>query len=262
MNLKTTDFFWILPLALALGAGLSSLQPGNWLMGFASFSFLFILAFSLFTIALRWAASSLRPAQDDASLSTSNEGRLSAARSLLGLPSQLAKPGLHVGEHAPAEHFVVPFGFEQAFPHEPQFEVESRLASQPFPMRPSQLANPELHDWMLHAPEEQLPAAFAGLHGTPHAPQFVVVFSGVSQPLTGLPSQSPNPTGRCSLPIRATLKHSPRTPSASGLSASEAPPNMPAEPACLQRISGRGEECRPGSRSGATARGFGSQKRF
>jgi hypothetical protein len=55
MNLKKTDFFWILPLALVLGAALSSLQPGNRLIGFASFSFLFLLSFSLFTIALRWA---------------------------------------------------------------------------------------------------------------------------------------------------------------------------------------------------------------
>jgi hypothetical protein len=54
MNLKKTDFLWIAPLALVLGAGMSSLQPGNWLIGFASFSFLFLLSFSLFTSALRW----------------------------------------------------------------------------------------------------------------------------------------------------------------------------------------------------------------
>src|SRR5678816_2840290 len=34
MNLKKTDFLWIVPLALVLGAGLSSLQPGNWLIVF------------------------------------------------------------------------------------------------------------------------------------------------------------------------------------------------------------------------------------
>jgi hypothetical protein len=32
---------------------------------------------------------------------------------LLGLPSQLPKPTLHVGEHAPPEHTVVPWGFVQ-----------------------------------------------------------------------------------------------------------------------------------------------------
>jgi len=57
MNLKKTDFLWIFPLSLVLGAGLSSLQPGNWLIGFTSFSFLFLLSFSLFTIALRWAGA-------------------------------------------------------------------------------------------------------------------------------------------------------------------------------------------------------------
>ena len=57
MNLKKTDLFWMLPLALVLGAGLSSLQPGNWLIGFASFSFLFLLSFSLFTITFKWAGA-------------------------------------------------------------------------------------------------------------------------------------------------------------------------------------------------------------
>lgn len=55
MNLKKTDFVWIIPSSLVLGAGLSFLQPGNWLIGFASFSFLFLLSFSLFTISIRWA---------------------------------------------------------------------------------------------------------------------------------------------------------------------------------------------------------------
>jgi hypothetical protein len=55
MNLKKNDFFWIIPLSLVLGAGLSYLQSGNWLIGFASFSFLFLLSFSLFTISIRWA---------------------------------------------------------------------------------------------------------------------------------------------------------------------------------------------------------------
>lgn len=45
------------PLALVLGAGLSSLQPGNWLIGFFSFSIILLLSFSLFAIALRWAGA-------------------------------------------------------------------------------------------------------------------------------------------------------------------------------------------------------------
>lgn len=57
MNIKRTDFLWIVPLALVLGAGLASPQPGNWLIGFASFSFLFLLSFSLFTIAFKWSGA-------------------------------------------------------------------------------------------------------------------------------------------------------------------------------------------------------------
>src|SRR5258706_5896396 len=57
MNLKKTDLFWILPLAIVLGAGLSSLQSGNWLIGFISFSIILFLSLSLFTIALRWAGA-------------------------------------------------------------------------------------------------------------------------------------------------------------------------------------------------------------
>ncbi|MEP6895745.1 MAG: hypothetical protein ABI986_09080 [Chloroflexota bacterium] len=57
MTLKKNDLLWIVPLALVLGAGLASLQPGNWLIGFASFSFLFLLSFSLFTIAIKWTGA-------------------------------------------------------------------------------------------------------------------------------------------------------------------------------------------------------------
>jgi len=57
MNLKKNDLLWIVPLALVLGVGLSSLQPGNWLIGFASFSFILLLSFSLFTLSLRWASA-------------------------------------------------------------------------------------------------------------------------------------------------------------------------------------------------------------
>jgi len=60
MTLRKNDLLWIVPLALVLGAGLSSLQPGNWLIGFASFSFLFLLSFSLFTMSIRAERSVLR----------------------------------------------------------------------------------------------------------------------------------------------------------------------------------------------------------
>ena len=55
MHLKKTDFLWILPLAILLGVGLSSLQPGNWWIGFAAFSFLFFLSFTILLVAYRWS---------------------------------------------------------------------------------------------------------------------------------------------------------------------------------------------------------------
>jgi hypothetical protein len=57
MNLKKIDLFWILPLTLAPGAILSSLQPGNWLLGFLSFSFLLLLSFTILKFSHRWAGA-------------------------------------------------------------------------------------------------------------------------------------------------------------------------------------------------------------
>jgi len=45
------------PLALVLGAVLSSVQVGNWLVGFVLFSFLFLLSFILLKISWGWAGS-------------------------------------------------------------------------------------------------------------------------------------------------------------------------------------------------------------
>jgi hypothetical protein len=55
MNLKKTDLFWIFPLALALGAALSSVQASNWLAGFVLFSFLFLLSLVLLKISSQWS---------------------------------------------------------------------------------------------------------------------------------------------------------------------------------------------------------------
>jgi len=57
MNLKKTNLYWMLPLALVLGAALSSVQAGNWLVGFALFSFLFLLSFTLLKISWGWAGA-------------------------------------------------------------------------------------------------------------------------------------------------------------------------------------------------------------
>jgi len=54
-NFNQRDFLWILPLSLALGAVLSALQAGNWLIGWLGFSFLFLLTFSLLTLSTKWA---------------------------------------------------------------------------------------------------------------------------------------------------------------------------------------------------------------
>lgn len=49
------DLKWSLPLSLLAGAGLSTLQPGDWLTGFLAFSFLFFLSFLLLSSATRWS---------------------------------------------------------------------------------------------------------------------------------------------------------------------------------------------------------------
>jgi hypothetical protein len=64
-----------------------------------------------------------------------------------------------------------------------------RFTSQPSPLLPLQLPNPELQA-IEHEPRLQVAVAFAPLHPWPQAPQFprlVSVF--VSHPLFGLPSQ-------------------------------------------------------------------------
>ncbi|MFZ5881183.1 MAG: hypothetical protein ACOY0R_17595 [Chloroflexota bacterium] len=56
-TLTMQDLPWIAPLSLALGAGMSALQPGDWVIGWLAFSFLFFLSFSLLLAAVRWATS-------------------------------------------------------------------------------------------------------------------------------------------------------------------------------------------------------------
>ena len=54
-NLTRRDFLWAFPLAILLGAILSSFQPGSWLVSFLSLSFLFLLSFTLLTLSVKWA---------------------------------------------------------------------------------------------------------------------------------------------------------------------------------------------------------------
>ncbi len=67
--------------------------------------------------------------------------------------------------------------------------------SQPFasPGSLSQSAQPGLQDATAQVPLAHVAVAFGIEHVTPHAPQFVNVVVDVSQPLFGLPSQSPHP---------------------------------------------------------------------
>jgi hypothetical protein len=58
MTMKPKDFIYILPLSLAFGAGFASVQAGSWGISFASFSFLFLLSFSLLKLSINWGVSS------------------------------------------------------------------------------------------------------------------------------------------------------------------------------------------------------------
>ncbi|MDP1544931.1 MAG: glycosyltransferase family 39 protein [Anaerolineales bacterium] len=49
------DLLWALPVSLALGAWLASVQPGNWFVGWLGFSFLFLLTFLLLSSSVLWA---------------------------------------------------------------------------------------------------------------------------------------------------------------------------------------------------------------
>ena len=110
----------------------------------------------------------------------------------VALPSQLAKPALHVGVHVPVVQLVVPFAFVQPLPQLPQFAVVVfRFVSHPFPTFASQLPKPALHA-IEHEESAQPAVPFTPLHAAPHPPQFAALVSVlVSQPFTALPSQLP-----------------------------------------------------------------------
>jgi hypothetical protein len=93
--------------------------------------------------------------------------------------------------HEPAEQEALA---PQLRPHMPQFVAEVlRSVSQPLLSLPSQLPQPLLQEAIWHVPVEQVAVALAREQVTPHAPQFMSVLSGVSQPLLSLPSQLPQP---------------------------------------------------------------------
>src|SRR5687768_5847407 len=54
------DLLYIVPGSLGFGAMLASLQPGNRLIGFASFSFFFLVSLTILLLSYRWANAGRR----------------------------------------------------------------------------------------------------------------------------------------------------------------------------------------------------------
>ncbi len=100
-------------------------------------------------------------------------------------------PGAH-GAQTPATQLGVPP--EHTTPHSPQDAALVRSASQPLFASPSQSSKPVLQV-NTQAPAVHAAAlAFVSTHALPHAPQLVVVLSGVSHPSgPRMLTQSPKP---------------------------------------------------------------------
>lgn len=82
-------------------------------------------------------------------------------------------------------------GISQSSPQAPQFEVVSRLVSQPLAARVSQSANPALQPSTVHAPATQPAVPLGAEHALPQPPQLATSPAVlISQPLTGSLSQS------------------------------------------------------------------------
>jgi hypothetical protein len=110
------------------------------------------------------------------------------------IPSQFPNPALHVIPHCPTVHCAVPPAVEHPVAHVPQCAGSvCRFTSHPLFGFPSQSPSPGLHA-MEHAPLLQSGVPVLPSHFLPHVPQlFTSLTSGVSQPLSAFPSQSPNP---------------------------------------------------------------------
>jgi hypothetical protein len=139
---------------------------------------------------------------------------------------QLPKPGSQDRTaHVPLTHASLAFCRLQTLPHAPQLEVELRtFVSQPFDGLPSQSLNPALHEATWHVPLPQVAVAFGSEHATPHAPQLPSVFSAVSQPFAGLPSQLLKPA------LHAPSSHVPLSQVAVAFGLEHAVPHAPQLP--------------------------------
>jgi hypothetical protein len=110
---------------------------------------------------------------------------------LSALPSQLLKPLLHTGEQdaAPGEptQLFTLFNETQALPQDAQSVFVPSGVSQP--ALAVQSAKPALQPVSTQLPVAQEEVPCGSEHGVAQLPQSVSVLSGVSQPLSGLPSQ-------------------------------------------------------------------------
>ena len=111
-----------------------------------------------------------------------------------GAPVQSPHPAPHASSvQVPDAQVSEALGRSQPTPQPPQSSSVVVDVSQPFAAFPSQLAQP-VPQVALHAPPEQVFALLTSAQVTPQPPQFpseTLVL--VSQPLAGLPSQSPKP---------------------------------------------------------------------
>ena len=94
----------------------------------------------------------------------------------------------------PVEHEVYALGRLQVMPQPPQWLVELSSRSQPFACPPSQLPQrgSQLTTWQVPDAHD-VSEACGSVQRTPQPPQCALVLSGCSQPLSGFPSQSPQP---------------------------------------------------------------------
>ena len=91
---------------------------------------------------------------------------------LLASPSQLPKPGLQAMVHVPEEQMGVPEVPLQTVEQVPQWLVSlAVLTSHPLLTRPSQSAQPGLHDAIVHEPPWQPALPFAMEQLLPQLPQ-------------------------------------------------------------------------------------------
>lgn len=120
---------------------------------------------------------------------------VSVSHPLLMLPSQFARPALHVMSlQVPPVHEGVPPVVLQALPHVPQLVIVVRSVSQPFDALPSQFPQSGLQV-MPQLPEAHVAVPFVVLQALPQALQCRgLVLMLVSQPLLTSTSQSSYPS--------------------------------------------------------------------